>query len=130
MHHNFGFSCCLKDVACFKIVHVATMMLPLLSKPTNCLLTGGKQRYLAAYLNSCSFSSKSQWLLSSCYCLCALLHSCSCLRRSAVLVGIIPVAAGSHLTLVQFESDSKPSFFTPGWCPTCCRSEMLEFITE
>lgn len=50
VYHNLGFSCCIEDVACFKIV--ATMTLPLPSMPWNCLLTGSKQRYFTAYPNT------------------------------------------------------------------------------
>lgn len=51
VHHNFGFSCCIKDVVYFRIMHVGTMALPQPSMPWNCLFTRGKECCLAAYPN-------------------------------------------------------------------------------
>lgn len=131
VYHSFGFSCCTKDVACFRIVHVTTMALPLPSMPWNCLFTSGKQCYLAAYPNT-------QQLL-------VFIE-----RPMVVALPLLPLHSSALMLLPQkicspcghYLSPSRLSldlgtiwvrvesiFFHPGWCPTCYRSEMLEFIT-
>lgn len=130
--HSFGFSCCFKDVAHFKIVHVATMMFPLPSMPWNCLLTGGKKHYLGSHPNTqqllvfierpmviglllLPLYSSALMLLSQKIC-----SPCGCYpspRRLSLDLGTI---------WVRFEA----IFFHLGLCPTCYRSEMLEFVIE
>lgn len=132
VYHNLGFSCCIKDVVCFKIVHIATMTLPLPCMPWTCLLTGGKQCYLAAYPNTQQLLVFIERPMVIVLLLLPLPSSALVLlsQKTCSPCGHHPSPSGLSLDLgtiwVRFEA----IFFHPRWCPTCYRSEMLEFITE